>query len=335
MFTLNPTLYSSGIFLPSAVCEKYIKLASFCAVKTLLWICAHQSGDFTLEDIAKGIGSSAADTREALDYWVNEGVLIDRVSAAASLPSPETSDTYLKENNIPVQRQEEKKTAQKQELSIKLPAPTMTEIGNALESDTEFASLCNQVQTLLGDIGFSVQSAVYSMLRGYGLPADIIYILINYCAERDKKSTAFMLSVAKDWYKNDIVTHESAYEYIDAHNKSEKIFNRFKLETGISAPKATPTQENYFAQWDKLGFGVDMMVLAYNKTVDKLGKISFSYTNKILLGWHEKGLKTPDDVENEEKKYSEGRKKTAKSERSYDVEKAKQAAKKKKIVYED
>lgn len=332
MFYINPTLYSSGIFLPGVITQKYIKMASFCAIKTLLFICSQMSGELDYESISKGIGSSVSDIKEAVDYWLNEGVLVSDEKDVRSVFVPTTSDSYLKEEKKE-ERPKEKKQ-EKQDISVKLPSPSMSEISEALENDKEFSMLCKQLQTLLGDIGFSVQAAVFSMLRGYGLPSDIIYILINYCVERDKKTTAFMLSVAKDFYKNDILTHESAYEYIDAHKKSEAVFTKFKMETGISAPKATPSQEAYISEWIKMGFSVEMMVLAYNKTVEKLGKISFGYTNKILISWHENGYKTPEDVENAEKKFSQSAKKD-KPQRSYDLEKAKEKDKKKKFVYED
>ena len=333
MYSLNPSLYASGVFVPGIIAQKYIKMASFCALKTLLWICSHQSGDFSVEELASAVGSSPADTKEALEYWISEGILVEQGGTAKAIPEPTSSDIHLAKPQE--KKKAEKKEEPKQDISVKLPSPSMSEISEALENDKEFSSLCKQLQTVLGDFGFSIQSAIYLMLRGYGLAADMVFILVNYCVQRDKKAAAFMLGVAKDWYKKDITTHESAYEYIDSHNKTEKIYQAFKLETGMSAPKATPTQENYFAEWDKMGFDVEMMVLAYNRTVDKTGKINFNYTNKILQGWHENGLKTPEDVEKFEKQYSDKKKQAKKGERSYDVEKAKRDAKNKKIVYED
>ena len=96
--------------------------------------------------------------------------------------------------------------------------------------------------------------------------------------------------------------------------------------TGISAPNATPKQQDYFISWHRSGFTVEMMVLAYNETVERTGKISFAYTNKILHNWNENGLKTPEAVENSKKAFKEGKAAEGKNGRSYDIEKT---------VYED
>lgn len=41
------------------------------------------------------------------------------------------------------------------------------------------------------------------------------------------------------------------------------------------------------------------MHLAYEKTVDSIGKVKLAYMNKILESWFEKGYQTPEDVNND------------------------------------
>ena len=76
MYSLNSSLYASVFVVPRDIVDKYIKMASFCAVKSLLWILNYRGGAFSVSELAKSIGSSEADVKEALDYWVNEGVLV-------------------------------------------------------------------------------------------------------------------------------------------------------------------------------------------------------------------------------------------------------------------
>ena len=80
-----------------------------------------------------------------------------------------------------------------------------------------------------------------------------------------------------------------------------------------------------------MGFSVEMMVLAYNETLDRKGKIRFSYTNKILENWHDSGYKTPEDVENAKEAYKKQKQGT--SERSYDINKAVEQATNGELVY--
>ena len=86
MYSLNSSLYASVFVVPRDIVDKYIKMASFCAVKSLLWILNYRGGAFSVSELAKSIGSSEADVKEALDYWVNEGVLVkDGETVAARL----------------------------------------------------------------------------------------------------------------------------------------------------------------------------------------------------------------------------------------------------------
>mgnify|MGYP002508289931 CR=1 FL=1 len=39
------------------------------------------------------------------------------------------------------------------------------------------------------------------------------------------------------------------------------------------------------------GYDISVIKLAYERTIDNIGKQSFPYTNKVLSAWHEKGIK--------------------------------------------
>lgn len=327
MYQLNSALYSSVFVLPSVIVEKYIKMASFCALKTLLWILKNQSGNFSIQEIAKAIGSSEIDTKEAVEYWINEGILIGNNSEQS--PAPLKSDIQYKNNerkekpSEPLNQVNTEKTVPE----IKIIRPTMEQIVARINEDKQIKGLFNQTQEMLGrSIGFDMQSSLLMMFDTYGLDFEIILTILQFCVDQNKTSNAYIISVAKVWYEKDITTLEKAHEYIDQHNTADRVFNEFKQFTGISVPKATPKQSELFVQWNALGFSVDMMVAAFNEAVDRTGKISWAYMNKILLNWHESGYKTPADVENGKADFK-SKHNAAKSEgRSYDLEKAVEAA---------
>ena len=43
-------------------------------------------------------------------------------------------------------------------------------------------------------------------------------------------------------------------------------------------------------------FGIDMIHLAYEKTIDSTGKLAFPYINTILKAWYNKDIHTPNQV---------------------------------------
>ncbi len=335
MFTLNPTYYNSVLVVPKVMIEKYIKMASFCAVKTLLWILNNQGGNFSVEEIAKAIGSSPADTKEALDYWINEGILLNSDTDSNSAPSPTRSDSYLKkepeskpEPSLPLQNI-------KSEIpEIKLIRPTSAQVSNRIDTDSTFSGLLNHIQVILGrPIGYDMQSSVLMMYDSYGLDVEVICTLIQFCKNQGKSANAYILSMAKLWYEKDITTLEKANEYIDMNNRVMKIYTEFCQLTGIDVPKPTPKQTEMFGEWDKMGFSVEMMVLAYNETVERKGKVQFGYTNKILLSWFEKGYKTPADIQAGKESYKKQQEKLNSGNRSYDINKAIEQATSGDLIY--
>ena len=89
---------------------------------------------------------------------------------------------------------------------------------------------------------------------------------------------------------------------------------------GIQNPRPTSSQAAYLKTWSaEFRFGVDMIYLAYEETLDRSGKISFAYMNKVLASWHDKGLRTPDDVEKDKQAYREKNRRTTDAGTSYDM----------------
>ena len=53
------------------------------------------------------------------------------------------------------------------------------------------------------------------------------------------------------------------------------------------------------ASWyGELGFGIDVIRLAYERAVENTGKLSFAYINKVLQNWHWEGVRTAADAAN-------------------------------------
>jgi DnaD/phage-associated family protein len=59
----------------------------------------------------------------------------------------------------------------------------------------------------------------------------------------------------------------------------------------------TTKEKRYVNSWTvTFGYGMEVIRLAYELTVDKIGEPSLNYANAILESWNAKGLKTEDEV---------------------------------------
>ena len=76
---------------------------------------------------------------------------------------------------------------------------------------------------------------------------------------------------------------------------------------GLEKRKASKNELKLSLMWvDEWKMSREMLTAAYNACVDGISKFDMKYVSKILENWHEKGYKTPDDIE--EKKNSGGEK---------------------------
>ena len=59
----------------------------------------------------------------------------------------------------------------------------------------------------------------------------------------------------------------------------------------------TPSEQRFISSWLDMGFSLDAIELAYDRTVTNTGALKWGYMNKILQTWHEKKLHTPAEIE--------------------------------------
>ena len=99
------------------------------------------------------------------------------------------------------------------------------------------------------------------------------------------------------WSKINIKTYEELDEYF---SKQEKI-NTFKKEIsnklGIYRPLNT-FEEEYILKWtEEYKYDMSIIELALKRSVYK-SNAGFKYYDDVLSDWHQKGLTSPEDVNN-------------------------------------
>lgn len=125
-------------------------------------------------------------------------------------------------------------------------------------------------------------------------------MLLNYCVSTAPAgSPPSMRLIEKEgyvWANREILTLEQADEYIAKSRRRRDQLARAAQLLGISGRALSPTESKYLAAWLDMGFGEELLELAYDRTLTNTGGLKWSYMNGILKSWHEKGLHTPEDV---------------------------------------
>jgi DnaD/phage-associated family protein len=107
----------------------------------------------------------------------------------------------------------------------------------------------------------------------------------------DKLSSGYIETVAKNWCEKCINDAKSAEEEINRMGRMEIFFRKIKRIFGIET-KLTSKQKQIAELWCNQGYSDELLELASDKTIDRIGKLSFAYTDKILSDWKEKGYTT-------------------------------------------
>lgn len=340
-YNVNPCLWKSIFPVPTQIVDEHIRLAGAVQLKALMWILRYSSQETSMEKMSFALGISTADLTDALQYWIDKNILIKN-----------GENIILKEENI-VSKEEpvDDKNEQKSEMpvtenvatsktlpDIEIAKPTIEQIATRGEESPEIRFMFGEVQKKLGKtIGFDGQSTLLVLHDHYGLPVEVVLMIIEYCVCVGKTSFSYIAKLGKDWAEKEIDTIEKADEHITALNTSNRLWLSLKNRAGFVNTWPTKSQSEYLKKWEKdFGFDVDMIYLAYEEMANHTQKLSFPYINKVLENWHKNSLNTPEAVENSKKAGKENPAKNfAKKDdnASYDVNEFKKKVMKKPLVY--
>ena len=282
---------SEGVFaVPDAAAEG-LKLASGKAVKVLIYFMKYRCAPERPDDI----GVTSEDIEDALSYWEQLGVLKKAEDTERAAAKPANVSAEIAREPVKIIAQAPAKAPEKPVIKQQK-ALLPTEISERIAASEEIEFLFKSAEQSLGRVlTFDDQRTILWFFDHLGMSADIIIMLIAYCCSVGRGNMAKIEKIALDWHEKNITTHEQAENEILAMQKAfsfeGKVQSRLKLQS-----KLTASQKKYIGDWANMDVTVDMVELAYDKTVDGIGKPSFNYMDKILRKWHENGIKNADEA---------------------------------------
>lgn len=191
------------------------------------------------------------------------------------------------------------------------PAYTTQDVTETMEQDEPFRQLCRQTEEKLGK---KLSTADLQKLLGLyddrGLPADVIYLLINFCIARSEKRYGAgrrptMRQIEKEgwfWARAGIFDQEQAAAYIKTCQQKEEQLGQYMQVLGLGRRAPVSSEERYIRAWMDQGFTPEAVALGYDKTVFYKKELNWRYLNGILRRWHENGWHTAEEVQQGEKR---------------------------------
>lgn len=333
--------WNSIFAVPSKVVDEGLKFSDGVKLKVLLFVLRNSGRSVDDTEISKATGVNVTDIPEALDYWVSMGVF-NRIENTFTpvknneefVFAPQTS-VQTEQTPQPVQtvqavqepvkqetEQSPKENAeepQKHFTATRPQKPDFVFTAQRLAVDEELKMLVEETQTTLGKVLSNSDIATLLMLKDTcGLPLDVIFMLIHYCASIDKGNIRTIENIGIQWANDGVYSLEAADNKIKQIQKTTANFSIVSKAFGLkNVGSPTKKQLEYGDKWvSEWKFSPEMLREAYERCVDTKGTMNLRYIDGILKRWNASNLHTLDELHKYEKSAS---KPSQKQSSSYDI----------------
>ncbi len=298
-YNINLGDWKSVFAVPSSIVDKHLKIASENELKVLLYILKNSSADNTKSTIASALSINENEVKNAVDFWIERGLLVD--SEDVLVPQ---SDKVKDSKGIEYNSREEKKSVSKKALPInRVVRPNAVFVAQKLKNDKNLAALLDDAQIALsktlspGDI-----STLVMLNDTYGLPCEVIALLINYSVSIGKSNMHAIEKIGISWSEKDVFTIELAEKEIERMLLSNNAWAHVSRIFGIhNVGNPTKSQLQFADTWiNEWRFSDEMLQEAYERCVNTKGEYNIRYINAILSKWNKSDIKSLEVLRNVE-----------------------------------
>ncbi len=192
------------------------------------------------------------------------------------------------------------------------PSYSERDVISAMDTDRDFRALYGEIQRVLGrPLNTEEMKIILGFIRYLGLAPEVICVLVSYCKERARQRGSLrnpsLRTIEKEayaWAEQGIDTMEEAAAFIQNQNLRNSQLGKLMQTMQIRGRNLTPGEEKYARQWLDMGFEMEAIAMAYERTCLNTGGLNWAYMNKILTRWHDNGMLTAEQIRNGDKKPS-------------------------------
>ncbi len=146
-----------------------------------------------------------------------------------------------------------------------------------------------------GIMGPSWYNDIDLWFNKYGFDEQVMIALFDYCYNRSAMHRNYVQTVAEAWASNNVKT----WNDLDKYYEKQETLNKYKKLIAKKLGKhggLTQYEEAYIENWVlNFGYDMDIIEIALRRTTYKQNP-TFEYINNIITDWHERNLKTPEEV---------------------------------------
>ena len=230
-------------------------------------------------------------------------VKLNDLSKKLSLPLKTINEglKFLEDNNLILKKTTGFIVNDLQELTLNnLYKPNLTQSKEKIEQTAKNQSRAKAIEYInnmyfQGIMGPSWYNDIDLWFRKYNFDEQVMISLFNYCYNRSALHKNYVQTVAEAWHSNKVQTYNELELYYQKQEKLNKIKSMIAKKLGKHGG-LTQYEEAYIEKWViDFGYEMDIIEIALKRTTYKQNP-TFEYINSIISDWHERHLKTPDQV---------------------------------------
>lgn len=286
--------------MPISVATDHIKLCSEMQLKSLI-LCVFGCDN---SEIAIKLGTTENEIIEALNFWVQRGVLINDNNVAliySAETKPQGSD-------------------EKRGLMTKS-KPKAHEAAVRCSKDERLKAMMTEAQRMLGRlVSPSEVSTMIWLHDNQGLDPAVILMAIQYAAAEGVKGFSYIENMCIGWARDGVQNVKDAEEQLKKLYLRKSAWGIIESAFGIPHRKPTKKEGEYADRWvNEWGVRKELLEAAYERCIDATGKLGFGYINKILDKWNKLGIKNVNEIAEKEQE-STSKSKSSGKKSSYNMD---------------
>lgn len=299
----NLTLYAQESFLATSVSnifiDYYMPAANGSFVKVYLYLlrCMYRIPEaLSISYLADQLEETEKDILRALKYWEKQELLKLQTASDGSV----TSISLL----TPVKPAAAEIKSTDSDPLPQRPSYTTEQI-SVLSNNDEVKWIITIIENYLSrPLRPKDLQLILYLYDSLHFSAELIFYLYEHCISKGKKSSSYIEAVAVSWAEQNIHTVEEAENASVQYNSSySAVTKAFGLNRMPGA-----AERRYIDSWTSgLGFSVEIITEACNRTLLNAQKPDFKYADRILHNWHKKKVATLEDIKKLDSEFNAAR----------------------------
>ena len=230
-------------------------------------------------------------------------IKLNDLSKKLNIPLKTINDgfKYLEENELILKKSAGYIIVDLQEATLHhLYTPNLTMSKEKVEQTAKNKSRAKAIEHInnmyfQGIMGPSWYNDIDLWFRKYGFDEQVMIALFDYCYNRSAMHRNYVQTVAEAWSSHKVKT----WNDLDKYYEQQESMNKLKKSIAKKLGKyngLTQYEEAYIENWvQNFGYDMNIIEIALKRTTFKQNP-TFEYINNIITDWHDRNLKTPDEI---------------------------------------